>query len=339
MDPAEYKLLCAVFQGNVELVRQLLNEGAEKSLQWNLSTCLLEASMNNAKQIVELLLKHAGADVNGVSDSTLCTPLYIAASKGHKDIVVFLLSHGADVNYKDQSSETSLDIAVYRGHLEIAELLLKHGADVNTKSDMWGTPLHIAASHGHKDIVELLLLHGADINAELADNRNPLSMATTSNHLRITQIFARHIAMLNSISIDVSSRNMQLIDGSLRGYYDKCVDEIKALQSEMIMTNLALFDFIKKNVNNLVSYANAEKVARVVESKYYFDKFPIYASIIENRLVKVAERKCLFDRSEAGLADFFVDLKLPIVVIRQIFLYLNQTDFENLTAAVGTPPA
>jgi ankyrin repeat protein len=48
-------------------------------------------------EIVKLLLEH-GADVN--AKTAYETALHLAAEKGHLEIVKFLLEHGADVNAK-----------------------------------------------------------------------------------------------------------------------------------------------------------------------------------------------------------------------------------------------
>jgi len=45
----------------------------------------------------------------------------------HKDVVELLLANKADVNAKDNSGKTPLHIAVSKGHKDVVELLRQHG--------------------------------------------------------------------------------------------------------------------------------------------------------------------------------------------------------------------
>lgn len=51
------------------------------------------------------------------------TALMLAAAEGHKNIVNYLVSHGADKNLKDCTGSTALDEALKKQHKEIIELL------------------------------------------------------------------------------------------------------------------------------------------------------------------------------------------------------------------------
>ena len=57
--------------------------------------------------------------------STLCD------SKGHKGIVEYLCEAKADVNIKNDMSETALDIAMEEGHDGIADVLKEAGASAD----------------------------------------------------------------------------------------------------------------------------------------------------------------------------------------------------------------
>ena len=56
------------------------------------------------------------------------TPLHLAACSGHKDVVIYLLSKGADVNAKGTvMGWTPLRMASEWHYDEVVELLRKHG--------------------------------------------------------------------------------------------------------------------------------------------------------------------------------------------------------------------
>ncbi|CAE7862168.1 ANK1, partial [Symbiodinium microadriaticum] len=167
-------LYYASSQGRLELVRWLLEAGADESYlhfeetrfkfhstsprrSLPVGTPLFVASGQGHLEVVQLLLK-AGADQN---EATLAgTPLYVACSAGHTQIVQLLLEAGADEDVGTET-ETPLYIASLKGHAEATRCLLNSRADVN-RGNGRETPLYAAASRGHVDTVRLLLQAGAD---------------------------------------------------------------------------------------------------------------------------------------------------------------------------------
>ncbi|KAL6054540.1 Ankyrin repeat domain-containing protein [Balamuthia mandrillaris] len=99
-------------------------------------TPLLVATERGDLDMVRLLL------TNGAQPSIDCvgfkghTPLSLAASKGHIEVAKLLLDNGAQVELPSSSSsypwiKNPLHRAVLKGHPEIVSLLLRHGADPN----------------------------------------------------------------------------------------------------------------------------------------------------------------------------------------------------------------
>ena len=119
---------------------------------------LWRAACNGHKEIVSMLLKVEGIDVNQ-ADKKGETPLYRAAWEGHKEIVSMLLKvEGIDLNQADRYGQTPLYTAAYKGQKEIVSMLLEvEGIDVNQANTDGETPLDIAAYFGKKEIVSILL--------------------------------------------------------------------------------------------------------------------------------------------------------------------------------------
>src|SRR5262249_58145056 len=59
-------------------------------------------------------------------------PLHVAAS-GRRDIVAFLLDHGADINARGSGGMTPFHHPARRGYPGISELLLDRGADIDAE--------------------------------------------------------------------------------------------------------------------------------------------------------------------------------------------------------------
>lgn len=92
------------------------------------------------------------------------TPLFWAATRGHRDMVKLLLDHGAHVNSKDRSKLTALHIAVTGDHKDVVTLLLDRSARIESKGSHGDTPLIRAIQANSTDIISLLLERGARVD-------------------------------------------------------------------------------------------------------------------------------------------------------------------------------
>ena len=152
-DPLPYALFDdAVRAGNPEIVRLLINAGADVDASNDFgSTPLLRAVEVVNLEIVELLL-NAGADVDA-SDDFKSAPLLYAANHGHTDIVAMLLRYGANANIKDSVGNTPLHLCAYYGDIHMAKMLVQYGVDINAKN-RFGSKAIETARH---EIAEYLL--------------------------------------------------------------------------------------------------------------------------------------------------------------------------------------
>ena len=69
-----------------------------------------------------------GASIDQASNNG-CTPLYVASSQGHLEVVRELVRGGASINQASNDGRTSLFIASSQGHVEVVRELLTAGAD------------------------------------------------------------------------------------------------------------------------------------------------------------------------------------------------------------------
>ena len=81
------------------------------------------------------------------------------------------------MNEANSNGVTSLYIAAEKGHTNIVTFLVKEGkADVDRAMYQGATPLLVAAMKGHKDVVAFLLQHGAAPNQPMVHNKYGASM-------------------------------------------------------------------------------------------------------------------------------------------------------------------
>jgi ankyrin repeat protein len=135
-------------------------------------TALMLASWEGHTEIVRQLLD-AGANVN--FRVRIATPLYLAAQRGNVELMRLLLERGAKLQIAHPNgSAPVLTAAAHSGKVEAVRLLLDAGEDVNAASDSGHTALMGATNFGHADIVRLLLERGADLLQRDCHGLSPL---------------------------------------------------------------------------------------------------------------------------------------------------------------------
>ncbi|MHC9539479.1 MAG: ankyrin repeat domain-containing protein [Vulcanimicrobiota bacterium] len=80
------------------------------------------------------------------------TPLHSTALKGDLEMMEVLISHGADVNARDEKGRTALHIAASSEKLKLVEALIAAGADTNMKDKDGEKP----PTYGNREIANLL---------------------------------------------------------------------------------------------------------------------------------------------------------------------------------------
>jgi uncharacterized protein len=174
MTPMSEGLMRAVWAGDIELVRSLVEAGADVNATDEYSSGTL---LNFDPSITAYLLSK-GADPNTQTNENGASVLAGLCYVNQTECVRLLLAHGANPNRgRDESMETPLHHAFAGGaDIEVIRLLLDRGADVNAKTlpgvcsyNFYGstptrgeTPLHRAAAFASMEIVQLLLQAGAD---------------------------------------------------------------------------------------------------------------------------------------------------------------------------------
>lgn len=312
-------LHCAIETGNIDIVRLLLNSGADPNLQDDLNfSPLHKACIRNNTEIVKLLLDY-GVNVN-IQNIWYNTPLHYAARFGLPNIVKLLLNHGAIVDSQSSSGHTPLyDVIAYgRGGsscMQVIKLLLNTGADVNLADAYNYTPLHCAVIRHNLSFVTMLLNAGADVNAENDSSHTPFSKACTIFYHddEIIKLLVADIIRVEYCNPDINTRgfieNQGMIDRSqhLTNLRDKCRQELQEMKDIKVGSNGAtLFEilFLEKNLNTLARCAsNFELIASIKE------KFDIYASFIEQCIKNGIDRANLLQHAIKSLAKTFTLLQ------------------------------
>ncbi|XP_047464784.1 ankyrin repeat and SOCS box protein 3 isoform X2 [Mugil cephalus] len=144
------------------------------------------------------LLLDAGTDMNQLTNDLSC-PLYAAVDSGHQAVVDFLVREGAEVNRVHTAScWTCLHQAVYKGLGDMVRVLVGV-SDLEAVDDHRMSPLFVAAQYGRTECLEILVDAGADVNSQAADLASPLLIASQEGHRACVDVLLDHGADPNTV--------------------------------------------------------------------------------------------------------------------------------------------
>lgn len=140
----------------------------------------------NADLVRDLI--HQGVDINATDKDSGWTALMSGAAQGHITVVQLLLAAGAEVNRDLPSGKTALSEAAYWGRTEIVKLLISAGANLNSAdSDGW-TPVMKTLVWNATEVLQVLLDAGADASVRNEDGKMVLAIAIADGKTEIANI-------------------------------------------------------------------------------------------------------------------------------------------------------
>jgi ankyrin repeat protein len=127
-----------------------------------------------------------------------------ACMYGRRDVVVFLLEHGAELLDRADTGGTALHWAAGGGHLGIVQLLLERGAPLEEINAWGGTVLegagwgfeHSAPGIDFAPVFEMLLAAGAVIRGRWLEWIEKLKSRSADERTRVAEVFRRYGATI-----------------------------------------------------------------------------------------------------------------------------------------------
>ncbi|KAL9108808.1 MAG: hypothetical protein Q9227_006465 [Pyrenula ochraceoflavens] len=151
----------AALRGHAEALHELLDFfSGSKDAQNLFRRTLLQTVDNGRLKSLEDVVNRIDLETN---DPILAQAVFMAASKGHVEVVCFLLKMGVDVNLQDQASSTLLHLCVSKRMTSVIKALLeeKRTPHLDIQDKSVNTPLSGATQSRDATLMRSLLDAGA----------------------------------------------------------------------------------------------------------------------------------------------------------------------------------
>ncbi|XP_068627914.1 ankyrin repeat, SAM and basic leucine zipper domain-containing protein 1-like [Battus philenor] len=195
----EMKLQDAILNGDVKLVEDIISQDLNNALNVKLDsgwTPLIHACFQAQDNIVRMLLDK-GADPNLHADS-MTSAMAACSNSSASDgviykIVSYLIEKDCRLNIGDRYGQTALMRAISNGRTAVVQLLLDRNVNIEMRDQQGWTALFWAVHHNKPDLVEILIKHGARLNEVDRSSRTPLELANLHDFQDIVDIINKHL--------------------------------------------------------------------------------------------------------------------------------------------------
>ena len=289
-------LMGAAFKGKVQVVKSLIERGADPSLMDNKGWNSLHVAANGGDaDIIDLIHTQVPNIESKTGDG--CTPLMIAAFNSKLHAVKWFLEKGATVTREDNSGANALHFAAEGGDTDIIDLIHTLLLNIESKTSQGRTPLMVAARRGKLQAVKWFLEKGATVTLKDKAGWNMLHFAAQGGdpdileliHNHVPNIESRSLAGITPLMVAVGNCKLHAMQWFIyKGASVACVDE----------NGCNILHFAAKNCDPDIIHRILTYVPDI-ESKTAFGETPLIIAVRHGKLQSV---KYLLERGANPLA-------------------------------------
>ena len=266
----EYPIITAFDNGNKEIFKYLLEQGANCNTKNDNGVSLLLSTIHNNKwEILELLIEHNvdinEKDINGVS------PLHKAINQNRTEIVELLIDYAnenqipIDINKKDDYGYYPLIKAINQNNFDIVFSIINYGyknkIDMNVKDINGDTPLTLSYKLNRLDIFKYLVKF-LDVNQTDSEGKSILFHA-------INRKDVENVKKLINVGANINLKdayNNSIIDKAIK------IGNVEIIDLLLRKNNLSLNIVNSNEEPPIISVLLSEKFLEE-EKKEIIDKF------------------------------------------------------------------
>lgn len=250
--------------------------------------------------------KNPAAKSTTAQAETKSQELWAAARKGDLETIKSLVASGVSVDSKTDYGASALSFAASRGHKEIVKFLLSKNADPNVKDTFYNaTPMSWASMGKHYDIMKQLAVAGADdINAILTQSINKKETEFVEKLLATNKISRASVKSSLELAKNTDAKEIAKL-------FEKKLESIKptfAVEEKTLESYKGVYE--AKNGNRItVDHADGYLTLAYQRAKR-FELEPKSATTFETNLAKVkfkpADEKVLqFELESTGQTQLY----------------------------------
>jgi len=178
-----------------QVLRLLLDRGANPNIPTGMAEMPIHGAVNARNLQIMKTLIEAGADL-AAQDNDQATALFRSVNKGFYEISTELINRGADINIR---SANALQEALSKGNIELAKLMIGKRASVNLQGGQYGSSLQAAACSIQNSLALVTLLLDAKANPNLGGGEfgSALGAACNFGYLPVVELLLEKGANVN----------------------------------------------------------------------------------------------------------------------------------------------
>ncbi|VDB87460.1 unnamed protein product [Peniophora sp. CBMAI 1063] len=189
----------AAGNGQVNVVAELLDRGADVDARDRLGHTALHYAAHRVQVAVMLLLLDRGASIDATPAVNYLTPLACVVWRRHRAAARLLLALGAIITAPHTSRVAVFYAAASVGDVATAQAMIRLGVDVNSIDDLGKSALHRAAGGGNYKMVETLLEYGVNVNARSWRGNTPLALAMRGGFVEVVRLLLEAGARMDTM--------------------------------------------------------------------------------------------------------------------------------------------